>query len=116
MYSQTKIAIPIFQSKIDEVIEVANDCINKGADILEFRIDALENPDFKQIKQTKAINDLVNITIENLTADTFVSLTAKNDVLLNSIVTAGTSIDVKSTAGQITQDISLILKTQFVMF
>ena len=52
MYSQTKIAIPIFQSKIDEVIEVANDCINKGADILEFRIDALENPDFKQIKQT----------------------------------------------------------------
>ena len=52
MYSQTEIAIPIFQAKIDEVIEVANDCIDKGADILEFRIDALENPDFKQIKQT----------------------------------------------------------------
>ena len=46
MYSQTKIAIPIFQPKIDGVIEVANDCIKKGADILEFRIDALKKPDF----------------------------------------------------------------------
>ena len=51
MYSQTKIAIPIFQNKIEDVIEVANDCIEKGADIIEFRIDGLKNPDFKEIKK-----------------------------------------------------------------
>lgn len=52
MYSQTKIAIPIFQKNCKNVIEVANDCIEKGADILEFRIDALENPNINEIKQT----------------------------------------------------------------
>ena len=52
MYSQTKIAIPIFQEKYEDVIEVANDCIMKGADILEFRIDALENPNITDIKKT----------------------------------------------------------------
>ncbi len=56
MYSQTKIAIPIFQNKIEDVIEVANDCIEKGADIIEFRIDGLKNPDFKEIK--KAIDEI----------------------------------------------------------
>ncbi len=44
MYSQTKIAIPIAQKDKDSVIIVARDCIRKGADILEFRIDAMENP------------------------------------------------------------------------
>ena len=52
MYSQTKIAIPIFQKKCENVVEVANDCIIKGADILEFRIDALKNPDISEIKNT----------------------------------------------------------------
>lgn len=52
MYSQTKIAIPIFQKDSEKVIEVAKDCIEKGADILEFRIDALENPDIADIKKT----------------------------------------------------------------
>ena len=33
MYSQTKIAIPIFQEKYEDVIEVADDCIDKGADV-----------------------------------------------------------------------------------
>ena len=57
MYSQTKIAIPIFQKKYEDVIEVANDCIDKGADILEFRIDALKNPNIDEIKKTiKEIN------------------------------------------------------------
>lgn len=50
MYSQTKIAIPIFQKNCKDVIEVANECIDKGADILEFRIDALENPKISEIK------------------------------------------------------------------
>ena len=52
MYSQTKIAIPIFQQKYEDVVEVALDCIDKGADVLEFRIDALENPDIGKIKNT----------------------------------------------------------------
>ena len=52
MYSQTKIAIPIFQEKCEDVIKVANDCIDKGADVLEFRIDALKKPDVNEIKRT----------------------------------------------------------------
>lgn len=52
MYSQTKIAIPIFQKTTDEVIAVAEDCIRKGADVLEFRVDGLKNPDLKEITQT----------------------------------------------------------------
>lgn len=52
MYSQTKIAIPIFQKDCENVIKVAKDCINKGADVLEFRIDALENPEISEIKNT----------------------------------------------------------------
>ncbi len=57
MYSQTKIAIPIFQSKKEDVIKVARDCIDKGADLLEFRIDALDNPNFEDIEEIiKEIN------------------------------------------------------------
>lgn len=52
MYSQTKIAIPIFQKNCKDVIEVAMDCIDKGADILEFRIDALKNHDIGEIRDT----------------------------------------------------------------
>ena len=52
MYSQTKIAIPIFQEKCSDVIAVAEYCIDKGADILEFRIDALKNPEISEIKKT----------------------------------------------------------------
>lgn len=52
MYSQTKIAIPIFQKDCENVIKVAKDCINKGADVLEFRIDALENPEISEIRKT----------------------------------------------------------------
>ena len=52
MYSQTKIAIPIFQEDCKDVIEVARDCIDKGADVLEFRIDALKNPDIDEIRNT----------------------------------------------------------------
>ena len=51
MYPQTKIAIPIFQAKKEDVIKVAEDCIEKGADVLEFRIDALDNTNFKDIQE-----------------------------------------------------------------
>lgn len=60
MYSQTKIAIPIFQANKNQVIEVAEDCIEKGADILEFRIDGLKNPNFKIVKE---IIDEINFPI-----------------------------------------------------
>ena len=52
MYSQTKIAIPIFQENCRDVITVAEDCIDKGADVLEFRIDGLKNQDIDEIKNT----------------------------------------------------------------
>ena len=42
MYSETKIAIPIFQKDKERIIATAEDCIEKGADILELRIDAIE--------------------------------------------------------------------------
>ena len=51
MYPQTKIRSPIFQAKKEDVIKVAEDCIEKGADVLEFRIDALDNPNFKDIQK-----------------------------------------------------------------
>lgn len=52
MYSQTKIAIPIFQEKCSDAVETARDCIDKGADVLEFRVDALKKPDVNEIKST----------------------------------------------------------------
>jgi 3-dehydroquinate dehydratase-1 len=52
MYSQTKIAIPIFQETCEDVIQVANDCIDKGADVLEFRLDGLKNHDIGEIRDT----------------------------------------------------------------
>ncbi|ADC46940.1 3-dehydroquinate dehydratase type I AroD [Methanobrevibacter ruminantium M1] len=51
MYSETKIAIPIFQKKKEDVISVAQDCIIKGADILELRIDGMENPNPKLVRE-----------------------------------------------------------------
>lgn len=57
MYSQTKIAIPIFQKNKEDVIKVAKSCICKGADLLEFRIDRLENPNSKIVREIiKEIN------------------------------------------------------------
>ena len=47
MYSETKIAIPIFQRNKEDILKVANDCIIKGADILELRIDGMDNPNPK---------------------------------------------------------------------
>lgn len=52
MYSQTKIAIPISQKRTEQVVAVAEDCIKKGADLLEFRLDSLENPNLRDITKT----------------------------------------------------------------
>jgi 3-dehydroquinate dehydratase I len=51
MYSQTKIAIPIFQNSKEKAIEYGKDYIKKGADILELRIDAFKNPESKIINE-----------------------------------------------------------------
>ena len=51
MYSETKIAIPIFQKDKESIIATARDCIAKGADILELRIDAIENPNPQMAKE-----------------------------------------------------------------
>lgn len=40
------------QENCRDVVEVANDCIDKGADVLEFRLDGLKNPNIDEIKDT----------------------------------------------------------------
>lgn len=60
MYSQTKIAIPIFRKDKDSAIKLAKDCIKKGADILELRIDGLDNPSSTMINE---IIDEINFPI-----------------------------------------------------
>lgn len=44
MNTETKIVIPIFQKTKEEVLKTAKECIDKGADLIEFRIDGMENP------------------------------------------------------------------------
>ena len=44
MNSETKIVLPIFQKTKEDILRNANECIEKGADILEIRIDGMENP------------------------------------------------------------------------
>ena len=50
MYSKTKIAIPILQKDKDSVLKAAKTYIQKGADILELRIDGLAKPNIKVVK------------------------------------------------------------------
>ncbi|MDR3223823.1 MAG: type I 3-dehydroquinate dehydratase [Methanobrevibacter sp.] len=51
MYSNTKIAIPIFKSNKEEILKIAIEYIEKGADILELRIDGISSPDPKMVKE-----------------------------------------------------------------
>ena len=51
MYSETKIAIPIFQKKKEDILKVAEECIIRGADILELRIDGMQDPNPKIVKE-----------------------------------------------------------------
>lgn len=50
MYSETKIAVPIFQKDKDSVLKAAKNYIKRGADILELRIDGLTDPNPKVVK------------------------------------------------------------------
>jgi 3-dehydroquinate dehydratase-1 len=51
LYSNTKIAVPIFKSNKEEILKIAIEYIEKGADILEIRIDGINSPDPKMIKE-----------------------------------------------------------------
>ena len=44
MYNKTLICIPIFQKNIKSVLQTAKNSVKAGADILELRIDALDDP------------------------------------------------------------------------
>jgi 3-dehydroquinate dehydratase I len=49
MFSQTMICVPLFQNDLKKCLNIANKAIKLGADMLELRVDALENPDADKI-------------------------------------------------------------------
>lgn len=49
MSKQTMVCVPIFKNEISLALETANKAIILGADILELRIDALQDPDIDEI-------------------------------------------------------------------
>lgn len=57
MFKNPMVCAPIVERESESVLKSAKKAINLGADILEFRIDAIENPDIDKIKQLiKEIN------------------------------------------------------------
>lgn len=50
MSKETKIAIPIFEKNKENILKSANSYIEKGADLLELRIDAINQPTSKLVK------------------------------------------------------------------
>ena len=50
MYSETKIAMPVFQKDKDSVLKAGRNYIKRGADILELRIDGLDEPNTKVVR------------------------------------------------------------------
>ena len=44
MYDKTKICVPIFEKTYQTVIQVAKNSFEAGADLVEFRIDAMDHP------------------------------------------------------------------------
>lgn len=49
MPAKTMICVPIFKPDLGSALETANKALKLGADILEFRIDALEDPDIDKL-------------------------------------------------------------------
>ncbi|MBI5681117.1 MAG: type I 3-dehydroquinate dehydratase [Methanobacterium sp.] len=57
MFKKPMICAPIIEKESESVLKSAKKAISLGADILEFRIDAIENPDIDEITQLiKEIN------------------------------------------------------------
>ena len=50
MFKKPMICAPILEKKSESVLQSAKKAIDLGADILEFRIDALENPDANEVQ------------------------------------------------------------------
>jgi 3-dehydroquinate dehydratase-1 len=50
MFKKPMICVPILERKSESVLQSAEKAVNLGADILEFRIDALQNPDANMVK------------------------------------------------------------------
>lgn len=45
MYDKTKICVPIFEKNSESILEAVKNSINAGADLIEFRIDAMDHTD-----------------------------------------------------------------------
>jgi 3-dehydroquinate dehydratase-1 len=57
MFKKPMICAPILEKKSESVLQSAKKAVDLGADILEFRIDALENPDANEVQNIiEAIN------------------------------------------------------------
>ena len=50
MFKKPMICAPILEKKSESVLQSAKKAVELGADILEFRIDALENPDANEVQ------------------------------------------------------------------
>jgi len=50
MFKKPMICVPILERKFESVLESAKKAVDLGADIIEFRIDALEDPDTDEIQ------------------------------------------------------------------
>ncbi len=57
MFKKAMICVPILEGKSESVLVKAEKAVNSGADILEFRIDALQNPDVDEVKNLIAEMD-----------------------------------------------------------
>ncbi|MDR2831000.1 MAG: type I 3-dehydroquinate dehydratase [Methanobrevibacter sp.] len=51
MYSDTKIAVPILEKNKEKILKIATDYIRKGVDILELRIDGINDSNPKMAKE-----------------------------------------------------------------
>lgn len=45
LYDKTMICVPIFEKDYETILEAAKNSINAGADLIELRIDSMDNPD-----------------------------------------------------------------------
>jgi 3-dehydroquinate dehydratase-1 len=51
LYSKTKIAVPIFKKNKKEILKIAKEYVDKGIDIIDLRIDAINKPTPKMVKE-----------------------------------------------------------------
>ena len=69
MISETRIAVPVMQKTTEDIINIANDYIKKGADLLELRIDRIIDVN----------SDTIRKTIEEISFPIIVTNRSKNE-------------------------------------